>query len=283
MTKWIKRIVLAVIVLIVAGIAIVYFSLNSIVRSTVESQATSSLGVKTTLGSAALSLFGGSLSLNDLEVGSPPNFSAPELFTLSGIKVGVNYGQLRNEPIHISQIVITNPNLVVEQANGKLNLQALMDQMPKSSSSSTMKVIIDKLELDNSNVTIRPGIPGLSSPITVTVPSLVMNNVGNADGSGNGAAIKDVIMQAATTLSAKGVDTANLPPEVKALLSGGINGLSTQLGTEVNAQIQNLTGSLNNSVNKAVGGNLNNLLGGKGVPSTQSMEQGLGNLLGGKK
>jgi hypothetical protein len=302
MAKWIKRIVLVVVLLAVVGIVIVYFSLNSIVRATVQSQATASLGVKTTLGSAALSIFGGSLQLNNLDVSSPPNFSAPDLFTLAAIKMGVSYGQLRNQPIHASEIVITNPDLVLEQANGKLNLQALKDQMPTTPASAApassgqpaepMKLIIDHLELQNANVTIRAGIPGLSSPISVTVPSLVMTNIGNADGAGNGAAMKDVIMQVATSLSARGVDTANLPPEVKALLAGGINGLSAQLNTELHTQIESLSGSLDKSLNKSLGnslggGNLNGLLGGggngKSGPTTQSLEQGLGNLLNQKK
>src|ERR1700676_2686289 len=64
--KWAKRIVLVVVALIVVGLLIVYFSLNAIVRSEVQTQSTASLNVPTTLGSAHLALFGGSVGLNEL-------------------------------------------------------------------------------------------------------------------------------------------------------------------------------------------------------------------------
>ena len=66
-----KWIVLVLLVLIVGAIIAVWFSLNSIVRSTVQTQATHSLGVETTLPSANVSLFGGKVGLNDLQISSP--------------------------------------------------------------------------------------------------------------------------------------------------------------------------------------------------------------------
>jgi len=61
--RFIKWIVLGVLVLvIVVGVA-VYLNLNSIIRSTVESQTAQSLKLETTLNSASLALFGGNLTL----------------------------------------------------------------------------------------------------------------------------------------------------------------------------------------------------------------------------
>ena len=64
MFKIIKWIVLAVILLLIIGGLIFFFSLNSIVRSTVETQASSSTNLKTTLGGADVSIFGGKVSLS---------------------------------------------------------------------------------------------------------------------------------------------------------------------------------------------------------------------------
>jgi len=60
--KWIKRIVIAVIALVIVALGIVYFSINAIIRSAVQTQASASLNVPTTLDSARLAIFGGSLS-----------------------------------------------------------------------------------------------------------------------------------------------------------------------------------------------------------------------------
>jgi uncharacterized protein involved in outer membrane biogenesis len=271
--KWIKRIVLVCVLLIVVAIVAVYLSLNSIVRSVVERQATASLGVPTSLGSARLSLTGGNVRLDNLDIGSPPKFSAPNVFTLGGIGLGVHYGQLTATPIHIQQITIDNPMLVIEQSGGALNLKSLMDQMPTTPQTSSgqptqpIKLVIDELDLNNAEVTFMPGIPGLANSIQVSVPSMTLKNIGNGDGNQNGAAIKDVVMQVATALAAKGADGSKLPPEVKMLLSGQLGGISQQLGAEFDKQFQGAAGSLG----KEVQGKVGNLINSSGQSAIQQL------------
>src|SRR5438874_10498963 len=129
--KIVKWVLLAIVVLVIAGGAIVLLSIDGIIKRTVETQATDSLNLKTTLSSASLSLLGGSLKLNDLSIGSPQGFTSPQMLGLGGANLAVSYGQLRNEPIHVADITLNKPNLVIERgADGKLNFQAAMDQMP---------------------------------------------------------------------------------------------------------------------------------------------------------
>jgi uncharacterized protein involved in outer membrane biogenesis len=267
--KWIKRIILAGVLLILIAIVIVYFSLNSIVRSEVERQASASLGVTTTLGSARLSLLGGNVSLSDLQISSPPKFSSPQIFTLGGVGVAVQYGQLTGSPIHIQKILIDHPVLVVEQADVKLNLKALMDQMPQSPKTSggqttqPIKLVIDDLDLNNADVTFMPGIPGLANSVQISVPLMSLKNIGNANGNQNGAAIKDVVMQVVTALAAKAADASKLPPAVKVLLAQDLNGLSKQLGPDFDGQFQDLAGSLTKQLSPKLENSLEKLIGGK--------------------
>jgi uncharacterized protein involved in outer membrane biogenesis len=266
--KWIKRILLAGALLILIAVVVIYLSLNSIVRSEVQRQASASLGVTTTLGSARLSLFGGSVSLNDLQISSPPTFSSPQIFTLGGVGVTVQYGQLTGSPIHIQRILIDHPVLVVEQASAKLNLKALMDQMPQSPKTSSgqptqpIKLVIDDLDLNNADVTFMPGIPGLANSMQISIPSLSLKNIGNANGNQSGAAIKDVVMQMGTALAAKAADASKLPPEVKLLLGQELNGLSKQLGPDFDGQFQDLAGSLTKQLSPKLENSLEKLLGG---------------------
>ncbi len=267
--KWIKRIVLAVVLLILIAVFVVYSSLNYIVRSEVERQATASLGVTTTLASARLALFGGNVTLNDLQINSPPKFSSPQIFTLGGVGVTVNYSQLTSSPIHVQKILIDHPVLVVEQANVQLNLDALMQQMPQSPKTSSgqptqpIKLVIDDLDLNNAQVTFMPGIPGLTNSMQITIPSLSLKNIGNPDGKQSGALIKDVVMQVATALAAKAADASKLPPSVKLVLSQDLGGLSKQLGPGFESQFQDYAGSLTKQLSPKLGNSLENLLGGK--------------------
>jgi uncharacterized protein involved in outer membrane biogenesis len=267
--KWVKRIGLVMVLLILVAVIVVYFSLNSIIRSEVQTQATASLGVDTTLDSARLALFGGNLTLSDLEISSPPDFSSPKIFTLGDIGVSVHYGQLTGSPIHIEHIVIDKPVLVVEQANIKLNLNALMGQMPKSPQTSggqpsqPMKLMIDELDLNNAQVTFMPGIPGVTNSVVVPIDSITLTNIGNANGNQNGAAIKDVVMQLVTALAAKAADQSKLPAAVKVLLGQDLSALSKLNGTDFDTQFKNLAGSLTQQAAPAIQNGLQKLLGGK--------------------
>ena len=273
--KWIKWVLLTMLALIVISATIVYFSLDNIVRSVIEEQASASLNVPTTLSSATLSIFGQSLGLSDLDVGSPPNFSSPHTLTLGGCNVAVHYDQLRGTPIHISRVTLNNAVVYVEQNNLKLNITALMDQMPQTPTSANgqpaepMKLIIDELDLTNAQVIFLPGLPGLSTQISATIPSLTLTNVGNANGNQNGVAIKEVVMQVITAMAAKAKDSVNLPPELKALLTTNLGAIATQLGGNFAAQVQNIGGTLGNVVKQGgnglnhLGNALNGLLGGQ--------------------
>src|SRR5438270_10767294 len=102
MKKTIKWIVLALVLVIVIGVIVVLLKLDGIGKSTVESQTENQLKLKTDLGSAHVSVFGGKVKLSDLKIGSPQGFTAPEMFALGGVNVGVTYGQLRDDPIRIN-------------------------------------------------------------------------------------------------------------------------------------------------------------------------------------
>src|SRR5688572_19951490 len=99
--KWI--VIVALVLVIVMGV-IVYMNLNGLVERTVEKQATASLNLQTTLGGVSLSLFGGSLGMDDLEIASPQGFSAPRMFSMNDAAVKVRFGELRQDPVRISSI-----------------------------------------------------------------------------------------------------------------------------------------------------------------------------------
>lgn len=238
--KIFRRILLGAVLLVVVALVIVYFSLDGIIKRTVESQSTESLKLNTTLSNARLALFGGKLDLNQLEIASPPGFSAPKMLSLGQADLAVSYGQLRQDPVHVRSLTLKNPKLVIEQSNGTLNFKKAMDDMPPSGSSSeksTTKLLIDQLQVQDAQVVIRPNLPGVPSEITVPVPSITMKNVGTGDGASNGAAIKDVVMQVVTALAGSASDSNGLPEQLKGLLKLNVGQVAGQLGAEAQKRI----------------------------------------------
>jgi len=266
--KWVKRISIIVVLLILIAGAITYFSLNSIVRGVAERQATASLGVTTTVGGAQLSLFGGSFGLSNIDVSSPPKFTAPNLFTLDSVGLDVHYGQLFDTPIHIQKITIDHPVVVVEQSGLKLNLDALMDQMPQTPKTSSgaetqpIKLVIGELDLNNAQVNFLPGIPGLSDSVQVPIESMTLKNIGNAQGNQNGAAIKDVVMQTVVAMSIKAVDASKLSPNVKMLVAQDLNLLAGKLGPDFANQYQPMADTILKQLPQKIQGPANQILQG---------------------
>ncbi len=283
-----RTVVVLVPLLLVAGV-IAYLGLDRMLKRTVEKQSTTSLKLSTTLNSARLSLFGGKLNLNRLRIASPQGFSAPHMLELGDVDLAVRYGQLRKDPIHVQSLSLHQPRLVIEQSNGAVNFKKAMDRMPASDSSSEkpIKLIIDELKMQDAQVVIHPGLPGLRQEITVPVPSITLKNVGSGHGSQNGAAIKDVAMVVIAALAGSAAESGALPPELKAILQLNVGQVAGKLGAEAQKQIAAaIPGELGNRLSKVAGdpqalakdptkvlqGEVSGILGGKTkdpAPATQ--------------
>jgi len=295
--KVLKWIILVLVVVIVIGGIVFYLNLNRIVRTTVARQSTQSLNLETTVGGANLSLFGGDLTLSNMQIASPPGFSAPKLFSLSGIDVDVKYGQLRDDPMRIQSINIQNPKLVLEQSGGKFNVQAVMDQLAKDNKPTPndgkrqegepLRLIIDQLKVTGATVAVRPGIPGLKDEYDLTLPPITLSHIGSGEGNQNGAAIKEVVMLLATTMASKAADSDQIPPQLKELLNLNVNQLAAQLQEKFNTQIarvaDDLAKKLPGQLGEAVGGALKNPEETLKDPG-KALQEGLGGLIpGGNK
>jgi hypothetical protein len=234
--------------LLVVGVgAILWVNLNRIVKHTVETQASSQLQLKTELNSAALSIFGGSVNLNDLRIASPQGFAAPQMFRLTNADVNVKLGDLRGDPVRVQSITLDKPRLVVERSGNTFNFKRAMELMPKQpetppDQSKPLKVIIDELTIKDPVVVVRPGqinIPGVKLPeeITVTIPTMAMKNIGTGEGAQNGAAVKDVVMQVITAMAANAANSNQLPDQLKNLLNVDVKQVVAGLTAEAQKRI----------------------------------------------
>jgi hypothetical protein len=252
--KWVRRIIVAVVVLVILVGIIVYLNIDRVIKNTVQSQATSSTNLQTTLNSASLSLFGGKLSLNGLQVASPPGYQAPQMLDVGSTDLAVSYGQLRSDPVHVAAIAIDKPKLVIEQRNGQFNFKQAMDGMPKTDSAPAnaqpLKLIIDDLKLGNPQVVIK-GVGATDIPLSL--PSIELKNIGTGGGAQNGAAVKDVLGQVITAMAAAASDSSALSAELKQVLSANVGAAMANLGSEAQKRVAAaIPGPLGQSLSKLV-------------------------------
>jgi hypothetical protein len=254
MKKIIKWGVLGLVLVVILAVVIVYWRINSIVAYAIRTQGTKQMNLETELDSADVGLIGGEVELDDLKIANPTGFADKHLFTLDELDVKAPFGQLRGNPKRISSITLDKPKLFIERgADGKFNFRQAIEQMPKGPTPSDpkepapagdeMKLIIDDLTIKDATVVIRPGIdlPGIAKEFTVTVPTVSMKNIGNAEGSQNGAAMRDVAQQVITVLAANASNSNLLPEQLRGLLSLDVNQVmaevSNRLGAEASKRI----------------------------------------------
>jgi uncharacterized protein involved in outer membrane biogenesis len=273
--KWVKILLPVVLILIVVAVLVVFWRLDAIVRSTVETQASAQLNVPANLQSADVGVFAGTLRLDDFTLGSPEGFSAQRMFELDEVSVGVSYRELTKQPIRVNTVNVGKPRLIIEQSNLKLNLKALIDGMPPGEptadpNAEPVKLIIDQMNIAGADVVIRPGVPGVQQEITLNIPPLELKNIGNADGAQNGAAIKDVVLAVLSALAQAAAESEQLPPELRQLLKLDVEALVREKVKDVQGQVEKAVDEVIKDPTRAqdVGKNL---------------EKGLKDVLGGKK
>jgi hypothetical protein len=278
MTK-LKWILGGAVAIVIVGLGVVYLNLNAIVRRTVERQATASLDVPTAVGGASVSLFGGSVALSEIRIGSPQGFEAPGMVSLAGIRVAASLGQLRSEPARIQQIVVDRPQLVVEQSGGRFNFKVLMDQQPSSTPGERpMRLIIGELSVNDAVVVLRPGVPGLTQEIVVPIPSFTLTEIGTAEDAQNGAAIKEVVMLLVTTMASRAAESEKLPPELQLLLKGDIESVARDMASRYGGQAVE---ELRKNLPPEVGGAIGEMIEGarNGEKPGEAIEKGLRGLI----
>lgn len=295
----------AAVLLIVIVIGIVIFRIDALVRSTIEKEATAQLDLNTTLDDADVGLLSGSVTLDDLAIANPEGYSASHIFELGQVNVDVSYSQLTSDPVRIGQININSPTLTIERSGqtlqdlANINLRDLLSRLDMSSDPDATKLIIDQLSVANARVIIRPGIPELDEEYAITIPDLQLNGIGNAQGAQNGAEIGRVAADLAMALTRKAAESEDLPPEVRAVLSGDLKGilneyagkLSERVQGELREQLGDLGGELGGTVGdaatRAIGGDLDGAVDDAardiGDEARDRLNENLGGLLGGRK
>ncbi|MGE5850664.1 MAG: hypothetical protein ACM362_11090 [Candidatus Methylomirabilota bacterium] len=201
MGKKLSIIGLVVLVLIIGGVAILYLSLNRVIRSAVETYGPQATKSEVKLGSVNLSPFSGQASLSNLVVGNPKGFKTPSAFTLGGMRVALEVRSLLSDTVAIHEIVIRSPEITYELGPGGNNLAVLQKNVEAYSGGGTRggaqspqaqggkKVIIDRLRVEQGKLHMS-AVPLKGEPVTVALPDIELKNLGKG---GQGVSLATVV------------------------------------------------------------------------------------------
>lgn len=181
-----KKIISVLVVLVIAIYVLVEFIGDNIIKGSLESNITSTLDRKTTIGNLNINYLSGSAEIEDLQI---HNKDFPgNLISLKKASAKLNTSSIFSDKIEIDEILINGVNLSYYFViNNKMkindNVKSLQKTLNKgsSTSSSTKKFIIKDLKLDN--IVISAKSEKLNLNKSINFENLEFKNIGNTKDS----------------------------------------------------------------------------------------------------
>jgi len=202
----------------------------------ISSQGTSVLGAKTSVGGAHIALFGGTSSVSGLRVAQPSGFGEGDMLSLDRTSVTVRLPALLGERVEIDEVSLSGLDVAIVSKDGKINLQAVADNVQKSMSDTTAKpapagekpgkeVLIRKLVVSDIDVTATGmGVTVTGNPVKVRIPNITLENVSSANA-------EESITSEVTSRVLQSVVAGVLKSNVEGLSDTALAGLSAAGGT----------------------------------------------------
>ena len=180
--------------LVVIAVVVIIFTLGSIVKAAVNRVGPTITQTTFVLNGANISPFSGSGTLKDLTIGNPKGWTTDHAFYLKEISISLVPTSVTGDHIVINSILIDNPENIYETTITNSNLQDLLKNIQastggtaqtetKPAQAETKPAKETKIEIKSfrlQNVTIK--VAGAGSVYTVTLPELVMENLGTQEG-----------------------------------------------------------------------------------------------------
>jgi len=194
MKKWIVRIAIGLVVLLVATVCIVFFSLNSVVKKGVELVGTEVTKTEVKLGTARIFVFTGSGELSDFSIGNPEGFSTNHpAIKVGSVKLSIKPSSLFLDVIEVDEINVQAPEITLEGKLGGSNLGKIMDNLksvggasnsaPAAKSEKAKKeknIFIKDLVVNGGKIRVTLTVIG-GKGATVLLPPIHLQNIGTQD------------------------------------------------------------------------------------------------------
>lgn len=213
MKKWLIRIVIAVVILLVVGLLAVGLFLDKGIKTGVETYGPQLTKVSIKLDSVSVSLLNGGGKVKGLEVGNPEGYTAPTSIKLGNAGLSLKPASLLSDKIVIKSIVVESPDIYIAGTPSKNNLTKILDNIDeatgggsgsggskdptatKPSGKPAKKLEVDEFVLTGLKVTYAP--PGFGGQtFALKVPDIKMTDLGTGpDGITAGDLTKRVIKE----------------------------------------------------------------------------------------
>jgi len=236
-----KKVILGFIILAVVGSGYYFLTnLDAIIKAAIEKHGSAATETAVRVDKVRVKLTDGvktgTGSIKGLTIANPNGFTAPYVFSLGEITLGIDLQSLKEEPYVVSEVSVLAPEVFIEiNDDRKVNLNELKKRMvsdkPQTNQNQTStqsntaepRLKIRKLVFAKGNI-IAKVVPLNNKEYKLNLPSIVMNNVGGKAGATPTELTKEilnrVIEQAKKEFqkSSYGLELERLKAEAKAKL-----------------------------------------------------------------
>lgn len=250
------------VVLIIAAVIYVFSSLDAIVAGTIQKYGTQVTQTPVRVSSVSIDLASGAGSIEQLTVGNPDGFSAPEIISLGGISTRLDVASVRNDPVVIEEINISSPVVYYEiDRDGASNIKALQKNIEQSTGgggggrsaeakeSGGPKVLIRKLVIDGGRINASVAVLG-DKPRSTDLPRIQMNNIGEKSGGATGAEVAGQVIKAIIARVGPAVAELGLEKYLGKNLDEAKDLLDERAGQELGTRVKEGAGGLKNLLNR---------------------------------
>jgi len=209
MKKWIIRIAIVSLILLIVVVVAVGLFLDSGIKKGVETIGPELAKVTIKLDSVNLSILSGSGSVKGLEVGNPPGYKADKAIKLDKASLAISPGSLLSDKIVIKSIRIDGPEINIEGTPTKNNLTKILENVEAAmggpstnapaaaESKSSKKLQVDEFVLSNAKINYT--IHGIGGTVPVSIPEIKLTNLGTGPDGITGAELTKLVLSKVTT------------------------------------------------------------------------------------
>lgn len=221
--------VAAVLVLVIAGVVLLWSNLNDVVKATVETVGSEVTGTDVRLAEVDISLTDGHGSLRGFQVLNPQGFSRDDAFAFDEIGITLDVATVFDDPVVVKEVVVDRPRIIYELAERGGNLETIQGNVEKNSgggsgtggsegsgsgsssgsSSEGPAIVIENLIFRNGEVSVAAS-RFLDRKITTPLPTLHLRDLGKEQGGADPATIASQTMDELYRSAIKAVGSANI-------------------------------------------------------------------------
>jgi hypothetical protein len=200
--KWLKRVFLGLLVLIVVLVVAFNIWRERFLLSVVEAGGGAVLGVPVKVEAVDYRFFRGLVRVKGLEVGNPAGFKTERAIRVGEITVAFLPRSIFSDTLIIKRVYVNAPDITYELGLAKSNIGRILEQVEGSGAKENVaekpakkdpggkKVVIEDLLIEHGHVHLGATLAG-GVAVPIHLPSIHMTDVGKE--SGSGASVVEVV------------------------------------------------------------------------------------------